>query len=352
MRGYHLTMIASLAALLVALPVLAAEPGTVASPADIAAEKAMLQRCSKGAFDIDAVLADPAARKNLSFLTFEEAMDLTLYGTCRSMTGAADACASLAGLDGWSKDIDVNCRKLEFTFRMASVAVRGGDSAAACRELSAGMNEKERGPAARACALIIKAVRAGDVYKACPEMEKQGFIARNECRENLACWTGKPQACSAIKDRFTKRQCLETAALLAGLRDPARCAASPFCLSLEKRSPSACDGLRRSFAAALCGRQDKVLAEKVKQLQLQQRAAKEREAHAAAQAAADAKLAASAARRKAAREAALKGDAKSQFKEGQPMKGHPKEVQEMMDRIEKGLPPQPVPGEKKDADSR
>lgn len=338
MRGYHLTMIISLALLLAAAPAFSAPPAELLSPSETLARQALFARCSKKTIDVDALLTDPGTRKYLSALPHEEAVEMTLYSACRSATGTADGCAALEGLGGKFEGADNSCRKLESKIHMAQVALRKGDEAAFCQAFATG-KDKKAAKAGPACSLIISAVRAGDALQACPALEKQGFIGQGDsCQEDLAFWKGDPKACAPIKEMFSRRECEESASLVAGLRKPEQCATSPFCQSLEKKSPAACNSLRKSIAATLCARAEEAEADLLKRRTT-------KEDHIRMQAEAQAKITEEIAARKAKFQADEMKKNKTQFQEGQPMKGHSKEVQAVMDRIEKGLPPGPLPGE-------
>ena len=92
-------------------------------------------------------------------------------------------------------------------------------------------------------------------------LTREKIIAPQEsCEDIQADWSGVAKDCDRFKDAGTRRECVSRAALVAGLREPAMCAASPACQALVAKSPTACDGLRVQFARSLCARVGKETA--------------------------------------------------------------------------------------------
>jgi colicin import membrane protein len=215
-------------------------------------------------------------------------------------------------------------------------------------------------------------------------------------------WSGDPKACDRIKDANTRYSCRGRASLVAALRAPAQCAASPSCQVLVTKSHGACEPLRVNVSRTLCARVAKDLAaeknvaareqERLRQAAQQAKdkaeklavAAAAGAAQAAQQAEADAiakaKAAVAAEQEKVAKQAAdqaakaaaaaaavrAKADAearkaaaakaqiakqeKEQFQKGEPMQKMPVEAAEVMKAIEEGRPiPKPKPEPKKKA---
>lgn len=325
-------------------------PAPVRKDLPTAEERALFARCAQDIVDVDALLADPAARKSLpTALRFDEAVELQFFVACRALGGAPKGCSSLEGLGGDFKDAEDRCRKIVAKGREARVTLGGGDADAFCRDFAA-TDPKAPPSAAKACLLVIAAARKGDAGAACPELAKMGLVPKGEdCRASLAYWDGKAQSCAPIKDAFTKRECTETAALVTGLRQPSQCAASAFCLAVPGGPGASCQSLQRSFSARVCARATTARLAESAAREAQERMLKEDEAHATKRAESLARDAELKAKREAERQAAAKKEDKKQFDKGEPMYPHGKEVDEMMRRIEKGLPPKPTPGDKKDA---
>lgn len=324
-----------------------------------AAQQNLLGRCSpRGVIDAGAALASPAGRRDFELLTFPEVRDLTFYSACRDLQGAADGCAALDGLGG-APDAGKSCRAIADNDRFVLLVLRGGDAQGACLKIFAA--EGKRGPSAeRGCAAGIAAVRGGDALSACSALKREKLLAPgDDCESGLSSWSGKPEACARVKEAAARRECRERAALVAGLREAARCQVSPACRVLSAKEPRACDGLLADFSKGVCARMAKAVAEtgrlRAHELELH-RGERERSAAdlrkeadvkarlaAAVKAKADAqaKLQAAAEAKKAAQ------SAKPQFQKGQPMRTSSGDVKEVMKKLEKGIappPPKPKPG--------
>lgn len=334
----------------------AAAPGSVSVSTDsaapgAAAEQRLHDLCSaQGTIDVGALLASAPGRRDLEPLAFGEVRDLADYSACRDLQSATDGCSALDGLGGrFGGDGAAACRARAAADRFVFFVVRGGDALGACRDIF--KPEGKSGPSVDSgCAAMIKAARAGDVLAACPEARRQNLTGSEEdCRNDLAFWGGTAEACARIKDLPARRECRASAALVAGLRDPARCPASPACRALEAKSPAACSGLRESFSRTLCGRVAKsVDAEARRRAKIEEdrrrnesrlkdaaRAKERADAVVKAKAAAAAKAEAAAKAKKAA------NAGKPQYVKGQPMR-RSGDVKDIMDRLEKGLPINPV----------
>lgn len=349
--------------LLAAATLAAAAPAPVpasvgVSTAVAAAEQGLLDRCGpRGAIDAGALLASPSGRRDFEMLDFGEVRDLASYSACRDLLGAADGCSALDGLGGGLGG-GAACRAIADNDRFVFRVLRGGDAAGACLKIFAA--EGRRGPPAeRGCAAGIAAVRAGDALSACATLKREKLLAPgDDCEDSLSSWSGKPEACARIKEAASRRECRERAALVAGLRDPELCPASPACRVLSAKDARACDGLLAAFSKGVCGRMSKAVAatSRLRSREMDQRrqeslrrdadlrkeadAKARRAAEVKAKADAQAKLLAAAEAKKAAQ------TAKPQFQKGQPMRASGGDVQEIMKKLEKGIavpPPKTAP---------
>lgn len=298
--------------LAVPAPVFAAEAArqpavAVSTAASMAAARRMAAHCARGTLPVDSLLSDPAFRADLSFSPTEERFDLLFYAACRSYQGPADGCAPMTAL---GPSFAPDCRHIVAEGRLVHSVLRG-DALAGCKARLA-FDGKRGDPADRACAALVKAIRAGNAASACAELEALNFVERGEsCADSMIYWSGVPQQCDAYKDPASRLFCRENSALAAGLRDPAKCAASSACLALAKKSPTACDAARERFSRTLCARVAEELAVERKQsaqdgerarrqeLEFKAKAAKAAEEQAAAAAAAKAKADAALARSQA-----------------------------------------------------
>ena len=372
------------------------------SAAVSAANRRFAARCAREPLAIDTLLSDAAFRADLETGSADEERDLVEYSACRSLQGAPGGCAALDGLSHPFALSAADCRGRAAEDRFVFAAVRGGDALAACRDLLkiAG----KRGPSVeKGCAAVVAAVRGGNASASCAALGREKLLPPGEsCPDMMISWSGDPKACDRIKDENARFVCRGRATLVAALRDPAQCPASPSCQVLVTRSIRACEPLRADFSRALCARVAKDLAaEKVvaarEQARLreaaQQRrdkaekltvaaaaakaeAAQQAEAaaiakakaavaaeqekvakHAADQAAKAAAAAAAVrakadaeARKAAAAKARIAKQEKAQFKEGEPMQKMSVEAAEVMKAIEEGRPiPKSKPEPKKKA---
>lgn len=219
-----------------------------------AANQRLGARCAKS-MNLDELLAGPQ-RSDLATSPFDEVREMTEYSVCRELQAAPGACAALEG----TKASVPHCTTLAAEARFAFATLRGGDALAACRAVMA--LDSQRGPAVdRSCAILIKAVRDGDVAGSCPALEREKIITpENTCADIQAMWSGSSQDCARYKDVGTRRECVSRAAMVAGLREPSKCAASPACQALASKAPGACDALRAQVARNLCARVAKDLA--------------------------------------------------------------------------------------------
>lgn len=387
-------------------PAHAAEPSKPAveysSAAVSAANRRFSARCAREPLPVDELVSDAAFRADLRTGTADEERDLVEYGACRSLQGAPAGCSTLAGLGHPFVLSAADCRSRAAEDRFVFAAVRGGDAASACRALFelAG----KRGPSVeRGCAAVIAAVRGGNASSSCAALAREQLLQPGDsCPDMMISWSGDPKACDRIKDANTRYSCRGRAALAAGLRAPAQCAASPSCQVLAAKSPGACEPLRARFSGTLCGRVAKDLAaekdvasreqerlrqaaqqakdqadkravaaaaEKAKSAQQaqadaiakakaavaadQEKVAKQAAEQAAKQAAAADAVRAKAdaeARKAAAAKAQIAKQEKAQFQKGEPMQKVPAEAAEAMKAIEEGRPvPKPKPEPKKKA---
>lgn len=354
------TLLLLLASAALAAPAPAAKPkpgpGPVGvSTATASAEARLASRCSAdGALDVAALLADPVSRRDLETLSSEEARALTDLAACRELQGVGGGCAPLAGLKGpfigGPLDGAGACRALASHARFVVLVTRGGAAESGCRAMFEA--DGARGPAVdRGCAAFLSASRAGRPIEACATLKKEGLMRpADDCEANLASWGGSPGACARIADAEAKRDCRERAALVAGLKDPARCPDSPSCLALAQKSPKACEAPSRAFTRGLCARLAKTTAETRRLLEHEREfrrqegrqrdleSRREAEAKAKTEAQVKARAAAEEKRRAEAEAKKAKQPVKVQFSKGQPMSTSGGDVKEIMRRLEKGLP--------------
>lgn len=291
----------------------AVEPAVaVSSAAAEAAVQRLAARCAQSPVPVDALLADASFRADLALSATEDRYDLLFYSACRSFQGDADGCAALEGLGASFAPV---CRHIVAEGKLVHAVLRG-DALGACKARL--RFDGKSGPSVeRGCAALIKAIRAGDAASACPALAAEKLVEPGEsCPESMIYWKGAPQQCDAYKETGSRLFCRENAELAAGLRDPAKCAASPACLAFAKSSPKPCDAARTRYSVSLCARVARDLAAARKRQALEQerlrqdeiafkaKAAKEAEAKTAAAAAQRAKAEAALARSKAEAERA------------------------------------------------
>lgn len=330
-----------------------AEPVGV-STAIAASEARLLAACVPNRpLDAGALLTNAVSRADLETLTSDEARALIDYAVCRELQGAPDGCAALEGLRGGFTGGPLGaasaCRAAAAHDRFVVSVLGTGDALGDCRRMFAA-DGRPPDSTDRACRAVIAAVREGDALKACPALEREKLIGPgDDCADNLASWDGKSGSCKRIKDAEARRECRARAALAAGVRDPAVCAASPACLVLKRNAVAACEGPLNAFTDALCPRLARSAAETKRRLELERTArgreqlkkeaefAREsaakakREALVAAKAEAQAKALAAAEAKKAA------NAAKPQYRKGQPMK-RSGDIKDIMEKLEKGVP--------------
>jgi len=373
----------------VAVSTSAAAPADAAANAAVAAaNQRFAARCAQEPMPVDQLLNDAAFRSDMEYAAGEERLDLADYAACRTLQGAFSGCALLENPGRSAAGSAERCQTTVAEDRFAFMVLRGGDSIPACRSMLA--LDNRTGPAVdRECAALTAMVRAEGPALSCESIKRARIGPPESCEDTRVSWSGSAQDCDAFfKDATGKRFCRARAALVAGLRNPAQCAASPFCQALATKWPGACDPLRAKFSRSLCGRVAKDLAAEKNRLAkeqqlLIQRAKEKSDAQAAAAAALRAKAEAALARskaeaaaaeekvarkaaaeaaKKAAAEAAVKAKAdieakkaaeakakvekkgKPQFRKGEPMQRESPEVLELMKAVEEGRPiPQPKP---------
>mgnify|MGYP001585360660 FL=1 len=279
-----------------------------------------------------------------------EGADPNDYVACRALQGASDGCESL---EHFGKKRANVCRIAVLTDLLLYQIWRDGDAPTACRKLME--VEGVRGPSLeKGCAALIRGVRGIDVAASCVVLKREfPFDSQEQCEPLLKAWSGEISACKGGNKDYL-RSCRAQAALVAGLRDPARCAASPSCQALIAKSPGACDGLREQVSRALCAGVAKNLA--AEQQRLAQEIRKEdirkaemrqeemRQAEIRSRKELQKKIADEAAARAAA--AAKIAKEKPQFRKGEPMETTDPHVLERIKAIEEGRPipiPKPEP---------
>lgn len=365
-----------------------APANAAANAAVAAANQRFAARCAQEPMPVDQLLSDAGFRGDLAYIAGGERLDLADYAACRTLQGAFSGCALLEAPGRQAAEDAARCQTTVAEDRFAFMVLRGGDSLPACRSMLA--LDKRTGPAVdRECAALTAMVRAEGPALSCASIKRGRIGPPESCEDTRVSWSGSSQDCAAFfKDATAQRFCRSRAALVAGLRDPKQCAASPFCQALATKWPGACDPLRARFTRALCGRVTKDLSVEKNRLAkeqqlLTQRAKEKSDAQAAAAAALRAKAEAALARskteaaavqekvakkaeaeaaKKAAAEAAVKAKAdiearkaaeakakvekkgKPQFRKGEPMQKESPEVRELMKAVEEGRPiPQPKP---------
>lgn len=306
-----MTKLLSIALLAAPVNAFAVEPPvSFSSAAFTAAVERLAGRCAQSPLPVDALLSDKAFRADLALSGTEDRYDLLFYSACRSFQGDADGCAPLEGLGASFAPV---CKHIVAEGRLVFSVLRG-DALSACR-IRLGFDGKSGASVERGCAALIKAIRAGDAASACPALAAEKLVEPGEsCPDSMIYWKGAPAQCDAYKDAGSRLFCRENAALAAGLRDPSRCAASPACLALAKKSPKPCEAARARYAGSLCARVARDLAEVRKQQALDRDRLRQGEAAFKAKAAkeAEAKAAAAAAQRAKAEEALARSKAESE----------------------------------------
>lgn len=327
----------SFASIAVAAPVApAAAPSVARSTAVLSAELNLAPFCEGDASGVDKGLADARLSRDFWIMGGDEgAHTLMRYGVCRSLQGGADACATLKGLGG---NFAAVCGEMTAKDRFIHQMFRSGDGVGACKKMWDSMGK--RGPAVdRGCAALAAGVKAGDAAPSCPEVSRAGMFGPNEsCEERFIFWKGVPAACASIKNLGQRVECNDDAALVAGLRDPSRCAASPACLALESKKPAVCDKYREEFFRPMCARVAKGAAVEKKRLARgeEERARQmERSRQQEVKAIYDAKLKAEAMARM---KSEAPGAGKRQFQKNAPMADTNELLLENMERTTKGLP--------------
>lgn len=356
------------------------------------AARRLAARCASVPLDVDALLADPAARADLGVVAGEEGRELFDYAVCRDLQGKPGICASLDGLGKNFAGSAANCLSSAAGARFIFATLRGGDAAAACRA-SLALEGKRGAAGEKDCAALISMVRSGRL--SCTALDAAGLVIPGDsCADIMAFWSGDAGDCARYTDEGVKRECLARAALVAGLRAPQRCASSPACQALVAKAPSACDGARARVSSAVCAWAARAVAaerkaqeqlpamRRVAELKAKEETAKNATAKAAAAAAAvraaaaaaDAKgkaeleaerrkvarLAAEQAAKQAAAAAAVKAKAEAeakksaaakaaierqvrpQFSKGEPMQAIPPDAAEIIKAIEEGRPRPPA----------
>lgn len=342
-----------------ALAASAAVPPAVGVSTAIAnAEQRLYERCSApGGLDAGALLGSPAARRDLELVSAGEARDLLSYASCRELLGVREGCASLDGLGGALSGAAIHCREIAAHDRFVFAVLRGGDAAGACRAMFE--PEGRRGPGVdRGCAAVISAVRAGDARPACATLKAEKLMSPDEdCERHLSSWSGRSEECGRVKDAEAAHDCRERAALVAGLRDRARCGASAACLALEAKAADACAAPAAAFARAACARLAKSSAETKRRLSLEEQARQRERAHKTAEARREADARAqheTLVQAKAAAQAKIQAEAeakkakqavKTQFSKDQPMK-QSVDIKDVMKKLEKGEAPPSAPAPK------
>lgn len=353
-----------------------------------AAAQSLSKRCASLPLDVDALLGDAAARADLGGVAGDEGHELFDYAVCRDLQGKPGACAALDGLGKNFAGAPAHCRTVAAEARFLFATLRGGDAAAACHAWLA--LEGTRGAAdGKDCAVMISMVRGGALT--CEGLRAAKLvIPQDSCDDILTFWSGEPRDCERYTDAGVKRECRSRAALVAGLRAPARCTSSSACQALVAKAPAACEGARARFSAAVCARAARSVADarkaqeqipelrRVAELRAKEETAKKATAKSeaaaaairAAAAAADAKdraaleaerrkvarLAAEQAAKQAAAAAAVKAKSEAearkaaaakakiekqirpQFRKGAPMESNPPEAVEIIKALEAGRP--------------
>lgn len=349
---------------------------SISTVAISAADRRFAARCARDPIDLDGLLSDNAFRADIEALTNDEKIELVDYGACRALQGAPGACSSLDIVGSGVGENSIQCLELATQDRFLFQILRGGDALGTCLKFVE-KGGKPGASGAKSCNAMIAAVRGGNAMTACAVLAREKIIGpKDSCEEFVAAWSGQPQACSRIKDEHDRHDCLGRATLVAGLRDPAKCASSPSCQALSSKSSRACGGLGARFIRARCTRvaanlsaEKKRLADeearspekmKERRLQVEKEAAAAERAKIAAMENQVKDLAAKQAQAKAAAEAGVRAKAeaeakkvakakaktaemvKPQFLKGAPMQSVSEEAKENMKALEEGRPI-PVP---------
>lgn len=361
----------------------AARMPEISSAVVSSANRRFSARCAQQPLGVDALLADKAQRADLETCPLDEGRDLLEYAACRNLQGAPGGCSALEGLSGGFRGAAAHCVSIVAEDRLVYATLSGGDALSACRAVL--KIDGRSGPSVeKECPLMIGLVRSEGPKLSCESLKRAKIVAAEDsCDDTRIFWSGAPQDCDRYSnDAGARRFCRERAALVAGLRDPALCAASPFCQALTTKSPAACEPLRVRFSRTLCTRvaasmakerpvsviakekTEKVTAAavaaaaaavaankakveaaavkaKAEALANQEKVAK-LSAASAAKTAAAAALVRSKAEAEAKKEAKAKAEIakkdKPQFKKGVPMQAVPIEAKEIMKALEEGRP--------------
>lgn len=337
-----------LAALLCTAPSVRAAEATVpakpAAAARVRANRRLAERCRKPPFTLDDLATDADLREDLATVSEPEARALTDFAACRSLMGAPDGCASLAGLGRGLKHATQTCRDIEAEQRFVFLTLTGGDAFPACRTLQA-LQGNTGAPAERDCKTMIGLVRKEGARLSCDSLASANLITpQQSCESLLQLWADSSQGCARAGDPGAMHACIERATLVAGVRLPSRCASSPWCQALSAKAPGACGALRARFSGALCARVAKDTTSEDMRVALEKgrvaadAAAKTAQADALVRA-----KAADEAKKAAAAQAKIKRGEKPQFRKGEPMQKVPPYVAELMKAIEEGRPFPPKP---------
>ncbi|MFA6316816.1 MAG: hypothetical protein WC943_05300 [Elusimicrobiota bacterium] len=205
--------------------------------------------------------------------------------------GKGYSCASLLGLEANYRG-HAFCQELRTLLSYAASLFQKGDEEAAFQAYFPRMVENENIPAAlkaRAKGALADAFRKGNTQEMCALVVKNNWVSNEQCASGLMFLLGDPLRCASMKlsggdkprsgldmarvvsvnEGVERGYCSEKASLLSGLRsqDPAACSASPLCVAVTRRSPSACEPLVRKANQGFCGRVASLAAPAVKVFQ-------------------------------------------------------------------------------------
>lgn len=245
-----LQLLASLPAALSAAPAVPPPaPASTSTAAMTVQDEALIAglqaKCQKGEFDFLDVASkadrSPAALR----LNFPGEMSkISQYFTClASMPESRQDCEALRGFPDQENSIR-DCRRHARFYIMVRKAFQSGDAVSECQKLVSGENLVLEKDAARFCAMLPAALKAGGTADFCAKVQAAGigFRPGRSCAAPLHFMSGAAACDAAPLSTEDKRRCRDDAAFLKGLRsgDPRACASSPLCDAIANKNPRAC----------------------------------------------------------------------------------------------------------------
>lgn len=286
------------------------------------------KQCAAQGFDAFALAGDPSRRHMLDGLEQAGVGALARHAACLSALGPDAACSKL------DKEAAAECELQLGENRFIFAVLRGDGQAACVASLTA--EGRARDAAEKGCRTFLAAVKGGDATKACGELRGLGLLGKDaSCAEEFGWWSGSRGGCATIADAWGRSWCQQRADFALGLRNPAKCEASPECKAFTQKSAQACARTRVLATKAVCawaqGTSGKLITIETKR----------REAMKAAETgeAVRRKKEAESLRVKEAADRKKERPQREQFAPNEPMKKTPDELKEFIKAIEEGRPP-------------